>query len=204
MAGRANQMSATDAYAMAPSRWGVMVKTLSNRKALEDAFRQHDWKMQELAAQAASGATQQHIAGQYHLKAQELQNQGIQGLNYKVQQQALAEAKRLGLDLNDPEGFASFQQIYQKLMSQVQMGMNPAMAAATTGDVGGGGTPPNVPESVGTWDPRRMLPGYANYGIPKGGGSSPLDRTTAQKILTKAGGDPAKARAMAAKLGYSF
>lgn len=205
----ANLSSASEIYNMAPTRWGGILKTLNNKKAIDDLIRQHTWTMQQKSADAASGKEKEHIQGQYRLKEQELQNKssGKSNLEYSVLTQAVEMAKAQGIDMQSPEGQQQFQQLYQALLHQASGGKSGAMMAAggVPPDAFSGETQSSAPEPVGMFDPRRMSPNYADYGIPKATEKNKkLDQATAQKILQKAGGDKDKARAMAKKLGYSF
>lgn len=209
MPGRANQMSAGDAYNMAGSRWAVPLKVLTNKKALDMALQQHVWTMQQESLRAAGGDRQEHIRGQYRMKEQEIQNKaaGKSNLEYQVLTQAVELAKSQGLDLESPDGQKQFQSIYQALLYEASGGKSGSMLAAGGVDftkIPAGNS--SLPEPVGGMDPRRMLPGYASYGVPQGSGGQKLtvDDPVAVKIFNKAGRDPKKAAEMARKLGYTF
>lgn len=199
MPGRANQMSAGDAYNMAGSRWSVPLKVLTNKKALDAALQQHTWTMQQKAQDLAGGNMQEHIRGQYRFIEQVLQNQAgsKSNLEYQVLTQAVKMATDQRIDMQSPEGQQKFQQIYQALLNQATGGEQGAMLLAG----GEPEQPPNVPEPVWPADPRRMLPGYADYGIPRVNGKE-ITPEIMRSLKLKSGGDILKAKAMAKKLGY--
>lgn len=191
-----------------PQQYGainqVIMSALTNKKAYEDAFRKHSWEMDKASKEAIRKEREQYNAHRYkmdEIKAKQPDSSGKGNeLEYQVLTQAVKMAQEKSIDLRDPEGQQMFQNIYRALLSQASGGQKGSMMMAS-GDTG---KIPNVPDSVGAWDPRRILPGYADYGISKGSGNSALDQDTAAKLLQKAGGDKNKARAIARKLGYKF
>lgn len=204
MPGRAQQMTPAQLFQMAPSRYNVPFKVLSNKRALDDAFRRHQWEMQRNAQTLASGERRQKIAGEFGLKNREAINQSAQrtGIEKTVLTQAVKLAQDNALDMNSPEGQEQFTQIYQALLNQATSGEEGALLAAS-GEVPSGIDETSLPEPVGPINPLRALPGYADYGIDRGEGKK-LDKNTAQRILQKAGGDKEKARAIAKRLGYTL
>lgn len=210
MPGRANQMAPENAYQMAPSRWTVPFKVLSNKRALDQAFQQHVWNMQR-----------QQLMGQIDIQKETAQNAAGEGSisaikpNYNILNQAVEMAKNRGIQIETPEGQQQFQDIYQALLYQHSGGKQGALMAA-----GGEGAIPEfssteIPNPVGPLNPMRISPRYADYGIRKGKGQQKLDRETGMKLLKKLGWDEnlndeeknlvrQKARAMAKKLGYIF
>ncbi len=204
MPSRANGMSPTDAYNMAPQQFGainqVLLHALTNKKAYEDAFRKHSWEMEKADKEAIRKEKESRT--QHGYKMEEIKaGQGAKGngIEYQILTQAVKMAQDQGIDMQDPEGQTMFQNIYRALLAQATGGKQGSMMMAS------GATPkmPEVPSPVNMFDPRRMLPGFADYGVPQGQGGT-LDQSTATKLLQKAGGDKNRARAMARKLGYSF
>lgn len=207
MPGRAtDRLSPENAYEMAPSRWNVPFKILSNKRALDQAFQQHTWYMQR-----------QQLGGQIDIQAAggESSAGAETKLNYNILNQAVEIAKSQGIQVETPEGQQEFRNIYLALLYQHSGGQQGALMAA-----GGEGTIPEfpsteVPSAVGPLNPLRMSPRYADYGIRKGTGQQKLDRETSIEFLNKAGWNDnlndegkkrvkQKARAMAKKLGYIF
>lgn len=198
MAGRAQLMSPGQAYEMGGSRFGVPLKVLTNKKALDLAMQKHTWIMQEQAQTIAGGAEKQHIAGQYGLKQQELQNEryGKSSLEASVLAQAVKMAQDNAIDMETPEGQQQFTNIYQTLLRQVKG--EPAVQPGAE-NLAGGQPPFNPPEiTAPDFDPNVMFSG------PSKSQGKPLDPATAKKLLKRAGGDKEKARALAKKLGYTF
>ena len=70
MPGRANLMSPEQMYNMAPSRFGVPLKVLTNKKALDVAIMKHQWEMQKNAQELAAGQKRQETAGRFGLQEQ--------------------------------------------------------------------------------------------------------------------------------------
>jgi hypothetical protein len=143
-----------------PSRWGAIVKTLGNKKAMDVAFLKHQWDMESEAQQLASGDRQddrrQKNAMELLNRREELDNTpDNQARNY-----AMKYVVNQGLDLESEEGQTAFQKVYQMFLHQFTGGKQGAMAAAA-------GEPqpqePTGPSPVAAWDPRRMLPGFAHY-----------------------------------------
>jgi hypothetical protein len=164
-------MSATDTYAMTPSRWGVPLKVLTNKKAADVAFQNHVWEMQKKAQDAASGATQQHIAGQYRLKEQGMQNQVLRksGIEATTLAQAVQIAKNQGIDVETPEGQQSLGQIYRYLM-KLQSGGGMDLGASDL--AAGGAGPVAAPSEAGSF----QLPGFLGDWQKKATGSRGLTK----------------------------
>src|SRR3990167_8678024 len=122
MPSRANLMTPGQMYEMTPSRFGVPLKVLTNKKALDVAFMKHTWEMQKSAQELSAGQKKQETAGEYGLKQQELQNKSYHGSN--IESNVLAQAVKLAqdrrIDLNTPEGQAQFENIYKALLTQVK------------------------------------------------------------------------------------
>lgn len=199
-----NVMSPMDAYNMAPQQFGAMnqfiMSAITNKKAYDEAFRKHTWESDKAAKEAMRKEREQYNAHRYRMSEIKAGQEGKgNNLEYQVLTQAVKMAQDQGIDMQDPDGQQMFQNIYRALLNQASGGKQGSMMMAS------GATPklPDVPEPVGGWDPRRMLPGYADYGVPQGQGGT-LDQSTASRLLQKAGGDKNRARAMARKLGYSF
>lgn len=204
MPSRASGMSPAEAYNMAPQQFGainqVLLNALTNKKAYEDAFRKHSWEMEKADKEAIRKEKEAKTRHGYRMEEIKA-GPGARGnsIEYQTLTQAVEMAQDQGIDMQDPEGQIMFQNIYRALLAQATGGKQGSMMMAS------GAAPklPEVPSPVGSFDPRRMLPGYADYGVKQGAGGS-LDEATAAKLLQKAGGDKNKARAMARKLGYSF
>src|SRR3990167_4626810 len=180
---RANQMSPTEAYNMAGSRWSVPFKVLSNKKALDQAFQQHAWNMQRDAAQQSAGG-------------------GKRGsnLDYQVLTQAVELARSQTIDMQTPEGQQAFQQIYQALLNQATGGERGAMMMA------GGEAPPVQPEG----QPQGSFISGFQKGLVKPfkdamsvfSGDKTLTREVVRQLKKQSGGDKEKSKAMARELGY--
>lgn len=147
-----------------PSRWGAIVKTLSNKKAMDVAFLKHRWDMESQAQQLASGERQDD---KRHKNAMELQDRKDEVDNTPERQArsaAMQWARDQNLSLQTQEEQEQFQNAYNMFLYQFSGGKTGAMAAAT-------GEMPNEqpagPSAVAAWDPRRMLPGFAHYSDKK-------------------------------------
>lgn len=147
-----------------PSRWGAILKTLSNKKAMDVAFLKHQWDMEQEAQQLAGGERLEQIRGQYRMREQQDKDKIDNTPEKQAMAAAMQWARDQALDLQTPEEQAQFQTAYNMFLHQFTGGSKGAMAAAT-------GEPPPMeqqgPIPVGAWDPRRILPGFAHY--PNGG-----------------------------------
>ena len=122
MPGRAQLMTPGQAYEMGGSRFGVPLKVLTNKKALDLAMQKHIWTMQEKAQGLAGGMEKQKLVGEQGLERQRLVNEryGKSSLESSVLSQAVKLAQDQLIDLNTPEGQAQFENIYRALLSQVK------------------------------------------------------------------------------------
>ena len=116
-------MTPGQAYEMGGSRFGVPLKVLTNKKALDLAIQKHIWTTQEQAQRLAGGMEKQELVGKQRLEQQELQNEryGKSSLESSVLSQAVRLVSNDPLfELNTPEGQAQFENIYRALLSQVR------------------------------------------------------------------------------------
>jgi len=197
MPGRAQQMTPGQMYEMAPSKFGVPLKVLTNKKALDLAIMKHTWEMQRSSQELAGGERKQHIAGQYGLKEQELRNKvsARSTIEANVLAQAVKMAQDNLIDMDTPEGQAQFRKIYQTLLNQVKGGGEDDASTPKPTNA----TQPSLMQGINSgYNPRQNIPPQdVNSG-------KQLDADTARRILQKAGGDKDKARAMARKMGYTL
>lgn len=175
---------------MTPSRFGVPLRVLTNKKAADVAFQNHVWEMQKQAQALAGGEKQQHIAGQYRLKEQGMQNQVLRksGIEATTLAQAVQIAKNQGIDVETPEGQQSLGQIYQYLMklqsgggvdagaSNLAAGGAGPSAAAAPGESSGF----QLPGFLGDWQKKVTgSRGVAKVGTP---GAKAAPSTAAKEI----------------------
>ena len=196
MPSRANLMTPEQMYEMTPSRFGVPLKVLTNKKALDVAFMKHTWEMQKSAKEMASGEEKQRIAGRYGLAQQRLQNKRYEqsAFNESIGKQAMDYVKANAIEIDTPEGQETYKKIYQFLLTQSKGGQTSESGAS---DLATGQTP----------DMTTGIRAGTNSGIVPSRpmtSSKQLDPDTAKKLLQRSGGDKEKARALAKKLGYEF
>lgn len=114
-----------------PSRWGAIVKTLSNKKAMDVAFMKHRWEMENKAQELAGEERKQEIAGQYHLKSQSEKDKVDNTPEKQAAAAAMQWARDQNLLLQTPEEQQQFQTAYNMFLHQFTGGSKGAMAAAT-------------------------------------------------------------------------
>ena len=183
----AQRLSPQQAYTISGSRFRIPHKVLSNKRALDAAFLQHDFNTHRDAQSLASGERRAEIKARG--------KGGEDGFDLdKIQKQAIEVAKKNLIDLSTEEGQQEYTRILQFLIQQSRDGTQGAQSAA------GGivGEPLNQARDIG-----------ANLGFQGAGplpnvesGQMQLDEATARRLLKRAGGDKEKAREMALRLGY--
>ena len=144
MPSRANLMTPGQMYEMTPSRFGVPLKVLTNKKALDVAFMKHTWEMQKSAKEMASGEEKQRIAGRYGLAQQRLRNKGYEksAFNESIAKQAMDYVKANAIEIDTPEGQETYKKIYQFLLTQSKGGQTSESGAS---DLATGQTPDSMP-----------------------------------------------------------
>src|SRR3990167_5918874 len=144
MPSRANLMTPGQMYEMTPSRFGVKLKVLTNKKALDVAFLKHTWEMQKSAQELSAGQKKQETAGEYGLKQQELQNKQYDksAFNESIAKQAMDYVKANAIEIDTPEGQETYKQIYQFLLTQSKGGQTSESGAS---DLATGQTPDSMP-----------------------------------------------------------
>src|SRR3990167_2569910 len=138
MPGRANLATPGQMYEMGVSRWGVPLKVLTNKKALDVAFMKHTWEMQKSAQELSAGQKKQETAGEYGLKQQELQNKGYEksAFNESIAKQAMDYVKANAIEIDTPEGQETYKKIYQFLLTQSKGGQTPESGASDLKETG--------------------------------------------------------------------
>lgn len=200
MPGRAQQMSPTQAYDMTSTRFGVPLKILSNKKALDQAMQQHVWTMRQKAQETASGEKRAEITGKYSLERAKVMKGSEGGADTKIRESAQKQAmdvinnQTVGknkVDLNTPEGVAKYNQLYQMFYNQLS-GKSAPQEMAPEGEQAGSQAPMQAEKNS-------VKPAYNPYAAGK-----PLNEEVARQLLKRAGGDKAKARALAKQMGYQL
>ena len=122
------------------SRWGTMIKVLGNKKALDDAFRQHTWNMQQDAANNQSAMDRTKVQGTFGLAEKRM---GINAANTpegKAQAAVIQYATKNGLDFNDPNDQPAIQAAYQFFLTgKMPVAAEGMAAGGTPAPVQGGG-----------------------------------------------------------------
>src|SRR3990167_3930744 len=191
MPSRANLMTPGQMYEMTPSRFGVKLKVLTNKKALDVAFLKHTWEMQKSAQELSAGQKKQETAGEYGLKQQELQNKQYDksAFNESIAKQAMDYVKANAIEIDTPEGQETYKQIYQFLLTQSKGGQTSESGASNLAS----GQTPDMTTGVQAGTNAGAIPSRPTAS------SKQLDPDTAKKILQRSGGDKEKARALAKK-----
>ena len=138
-----------------PSRWGTIIKTLSNKKAIDMAFQKHQWEMEQEAQNLASGERREETRGYYDLEKEKERNSSDNTPEKQAMAAAMQWARDQALDLQTPEQQAQFQTAYNMFLHQFTGGNKGAMAAAT-GDIPTGDIP--------TEDVQQEKPGLISRG----------------------------------------
>lgn len=139
MPGRATgRMTPQDVYSMSTSRFDVPLQVLTNKKALDDAFRQHVWKKQSEKAGQASAERRTKMTGEYGLKRQELANIGRTGKGGDQTSRAASlatqiMAKSLDFDPGSPEYQQAWEETFRSILNQMTGETGDADSLATAG-----------------------------------------------------------------------
>jgi hypothetical protein len=148
-------MSPSQAYAMAGSRWGVPLKVLTNKRALDLAFQQHIWTMQQQNEQSASRERQQKIAGEYGLKEREMMNRGSELKPFdKAASYATEILSKSDLIPGTQEYQSAWKNMFQTILAQMQGEQSGVLSLATGMPVG---NPTGVPFDQNIQRPPMMV-----------------------------------------------
>ncbi len=114
-----------------PSRWGAIIKTLSNKKAMDVAFLKHQWELESEAQTLASGERQDDKRYKNAMELQDRKDEVDNTPEKQARAAAMQWARDQNLSLQTPEEQEQFKTAYNMFLYQFSGGKGGAMAAAT-------------------------------------------------------------------------